>query len=101
MEWIWDLYGRGKLVLGADERMYMDFDEREIECLMTVGLWCAHPDCNMRPSIRQAFQVLNFEAPLPNLPAKMPIPEYRVSTAKANASSSEPSISTSSLYVRR
>ncbi|KAL6557341.1 hypothetical protein OROMI_017691 [Orobanche minor] len=44
-----------------------------MECLMIVGLWCAHPDYNSRPLIQQAIQVLNFEVQLPNLPLKMPV----------------------------
>uniref|UniRef100_A0A8I7BDP8 Uncharacterized protein n=1 Tax=Hordeum vulgare subsp. vulgare TaxID=112509 RepID=A0A8I7BDP8_HORVV len=43
---------------------------------MVVGLWCAHPDRGMRPSIRQAMNVLRFEAPLPSLPARMPVATY-------------------------
>ncbi|KAL8155852.1 hypothetical protein AgCh_001050 [Apium graveolens] len=39
---------------------------------MIVGLWCAHPDYQLRPTIRQAIQVLNFEAPLPSLASTMP-----------------------------
>ena len=41
-----------------------------------VGLWCAHPNRNLRPSIRQAIQVLNFEAPLQNISSRMPVPTY-------------------------
>lgn len=44
--------------------------------LLIVGLWCAHPDNNCRPSIKQAIQVLEFEAPLPTLPPNMPVPIY-------------------------
>ncbi|GFS34524.1 concanavalin A-like lectin protein kinase family protein [Actinidia rufa] len=72
VEWVWDLYGTGKLLEAADPKLSTDFDEKEMECLMVVGLWCAHPDHTLRPSIRQAIQVLNFEAPLPILPAKLP-----------------------------
>jgi hypothetical protein len=39
---------------------------------MIVGLWCAHPERNLRPSIRQTIHALNFEAPLPILPSNMP-----------------------------
>ncbi|XP_059647949.1 L-type lectin-domain containing receptor kinase IX.1-like [Cornus florida] len=76
VEWVWDLYGTGKLLEAADPKLCADFDEQEIKCLMIVGLWCAHPDYNLRPSIRQAIHVLNFEAPLPILPSKMPVPTY-------------------------
>ncbi|MFS7923302.1 putative non-specific serine/threonine protein kinase [Helianthus anomalus] len=43
---------------------------------MIVGLWCAHPDWSIRPSIRQVIQVLKFEGALPNLPMKMPVAMY-------------------------
>ncbi|KAL6347657.1 hypothetical protein AAG906_026185 [Vitis piasezkii] len=76
VEWVWDLYGVGKLVDAADPRLSDDFDEEQMERLMIVGLWCAHPDCNLRPSIRQAINVLNSEASLPLLPLKMPVPMY-------------------------
>jgi len=56
----------------------LEFDMKQMECLMIVGLWCAHPDLSLRPSIRQAIQVLNFDAPLPNLPGKMPVANYNI-----------------------
>ncbi|KDP37602.1 hypothetical protein JCGZ_06945 [Jatropha curcas] len=78
VRWVWDLYGEGKqkLLEGADPRLDGDFDEQQLVCLMVVGVWCAHLDAKLRPSIRQAIQVLNFEAPLPVLPLKMPEPSY-------------------------
>ncbi|WZZ80479.1 hypothetical protein YC2023_101051 [Brassica napus] len=80
VERVWDQYGRGELISAIDHQMGKDFDMKQAECLMIVGLWCAHPDINSRPSIKQAIQVLNFEAPLPNLPHKMPIATYHVSS---------------------
>ncbi|KAJ6751035.1 hypothetical protein OIU85_001558 [Salix viminalis] len=47
-----------------------------VERLMIVGLSCAHPDEHLRPSMRQSLHVLNFDAPLPILPSKMPVPSY-------------------------
>ncbi|XP_059647954.1 L-type lectin-domain containing receptor kinase IX.1-like [Cornus florida] len=75
-EWVWDLYGTGKLLEAVDPKLCANFDEQEIKCLMIIGLCCAHPDYNLRPSIRQAIHVLNFEAPLPILPSKMLVPTY-------------------------
>ncbi|KAI8532473.1 hypothetical protein RHMOL_Rhmol11G0217200 [Rhododendron molle] len=72
VEWVWDLYGMGRLLEAADPKVGPDFDEREMERLMIVGLWCAHPDHNFRLKIRQAIHVLNFEAPPPILPQKQP-----------------------------
>ncbi|MED6131843.1 hypothetical protein PIB30_013572 [Stylosanthes scabra] len=76
IEWVWNLYGQGKLLEGADWRLDLEFDMKQMECLMTVGLWCCHPDYSMRPSIRQVINVLNFEAPLPTLPSQLPVPMY-------------------------
>ncbi|KEH20098.1 lectin receptor kinase [Medicago truncatula] len=76
VEWVWELYGKGELFEGVDRGLNLEFDERKMECLMVVGLWCCHPDFTMRPSIRQVINVLNFEAPLPSLPSKLPVPMY-------------------------
>ncbi|KAL6616171.1 hypothetical protein ACP70R_038441 [Stipagrostis hirtigluma subsp. patula] len=74
--WVWELYGKNALLEAADWRLKGEFDEKQMERLMVVGLWCAHPDYAHRPSIRQALNVLKFEAPLPVLPPKMPVPTY-------------------------
>ncbi|KAL6202105.1 hypothetical protein ACLB2K_025816 [Fragaria x ananassa] len=51
VEWVWGLYGEGKVIEAADPKLCGYIDEKQMECLMMVGLWCAHPDYNMRPSI--------------------------------------------------
>ncbi|KAL7595410.1 hypothetical protein Lser_V15G30029 [Lactuca serriola] len=76
VQWVWELLGKGQLLSGVDQMLRMEFVVKEVECLMMVGLWCAHPDRNVRPSIRQAIQVLKFESALPNLPVKMPVAMY-------------------------
>ena len=78
VEWAWEPYGRKMILKAADERLSMEFDEKEMERLMVVGLWCAHPDHTLRPSIRQATSVLKLEAPLPTLPPTMPVPTFVV-----------------------
>ncbi|KAK9904369.1 hypothetical protein M0R45_000803 [Rubus argutus] len=44
VEWVWDLYGKGQILEVVDMRLNTEYDEKEIECLMVVGLWCCHPD---------------------------------------------------------
>ncbi|GLT29972.1 hypothetical protein SLA2020_047990 [Shorea laevis] len=99
VEWVWDLYGKGRLHFDVDERVRKDFDEKQAKCLMIVGMWCSHPDSSLRQSIRLAIQVLKFETTMPNLPAKMLVPMYRVPTPLVN--SKEPSISYSSIEASR
>ncbi|KAJ0656710.1 putative protein kinase RLK-Pelle-L-LEC family [Helianthus annuus] len=77
VQWIWGFLGKGELLSGLDRRL-KDFDLKQVECLMMVGLWCAHPDRSLRPSIRQAIQVLKFEGVVPKLPIKMPVPMYYI-----------------------
>ncbi|KAG5010471.1 hypothetical protein JHK87_018986 [Glycine soja] len=67
VDWVWEHYGMGALLKASDASLYGHFDEKEMERLMIVGLWCTHSDFLLRPTIRQAVQVLNFEAPLPIL----------------------------------
>ncbi|WMV50911.1 hypothetical protein MTR67_044296 [Solanum verrucosum] len=76
VDWVWRLYGMRNILEAVDPKLSSEFNEEEMEHLLIVGLWCAHPDSNCRPSIRQAVQVLNFEAPLPTLPRNMPVPTY-------------------------
>lgn len=71
MEWVWELYREGKVLEAADRKLGGDFDEKQIERLLIVGLWCAHLNYNIRPSIQRAIQVLKFEDPLPILPSNM------------------------------
>ncbi|KAG6516972.1 L-type lectin-domain containing receptor kinase IX.1-like [Zingiber officinale] len=82
VRWVWELYGRKMILEAADPRLQGEFDRRQMECLMIVGLWCAHPDPMARPSMKQAISALNFEAPfnfeapLPELPPVKPVPTY-------------------------
>lgn len=73
MQWVWELFSDGRILDAADERLDGEFDSGEMERVMVAALWCAHPDSSMRPSIRQAVNVMRSEAPLPSLPAKMPV----------------------------
>ncbi|KAK6916215.1 Protein kinase domain [Dillenia turbinata] len=75
-DWVWRFYASGKLLEAADPKLGGDFVEKEMECLMTVGLWCAHPHPHSRPSIGQALRALNSEAQIPILPQNMPAPTY-------------------------
>lgn len=73
VNWVWELYGCRMLLEAADPQLHGDFDKKQMESLMMIGIWCAHPDYHLRPSIRQAIQVLKFEAPSPILPVNMPV----------------------------
>ncbi|CAN6343750.1 unnamed protein product [Urochloa humidicola] len=104
VQWVWEFYGRGAILDAADDRLKGDFNPGEMETVMVVGLWCAQPNRSLRPSIRQAVNVLRREAPLPSLPAGMPVPTffsppsalYFTTSSTATGSSSTTATTTSS-----
>ncbi|XVE66644.1 hypothetical protein DITRI_Ditri08aG0094900 [Diplodiscus trichospermus] len=98
--WVWDSYGKQSLLDVADPKLCLDFDAKHMECLLIVGLWCVHPDPNLRPSIRQASKTLSFETPLPELRGMRSSPTDDVPIASGNKAS-EPCFSTSSITIPR
>ncbi|XP_028789206.1 L-type lectin-domain containing receptor kinase IX.2-like [Neltuma alba] len=96
VDWVWELHSGESVLEAADQRLCGDFSEQEMQRLMMVGLWCAHPDHIQRPPMRQVVQVLNFEAALPNLPSQKPalpndsvgISDFIFSNSSSSASAS-------------
>ncbi|KAK3432934.1 LOW QUALITY PROTEIN: hypothetical protein EUGRSUZ_D00447, partial [Eucalyptus grandis] len=76
VDWVWELYGTKRLLDAAYPKLGINFDGNQLECLMVVGLWCAHPDYIACPSIREASNVINLNASAPILPSKLPVPTY-------------------------
>ncbi|KAL6873739.1 hypothetical protein ACP4OV_013821 [Aristida adscensionis] len=68
LRWVWDLYDRSTLLEAVDERLAItshgklhDDEEWQLQRVLVVGLWCAHPDPTGRPSIVQAMNVLQSQ----------------------------------------
>ncbi|KAK4758561.1 hypothetical protein SAY87_019862 [Trapa incisa] len=76
VQWVWELYGDGKLLDAADPVLEGKYNTGEMEMMMVVGLWCCHPDYSLRPSIQEAFKVLKLNGSPPLLPPKMPVPTF-------------------------
>ncbi|KAG6479131.1 L-type lectin-domain containing receptor kinase SIT2-like [Zingiber officinale] len=53
----------------CDLRLGGEFVAREVELVLKLGLLCSHPDPSCRPSMRQAVQILEGEAPFPAMSA--------------------------------
>ncbi|TVU25990.1 hypothetical protein EJB05_28514, partial [Eragrostis curvula] len=52
-----ELHGNGMILDAADPRLNGDFDARQMERVLVVGLWCTQHDRSQRPSIRHAVRV--------------------------------------------
>ncbi|GLT64777.1 hypothetical protein SLA2020_372480 [Shorea laevis] len=91
VDWIWEACENQMLLGVVDKKLSTDFYVKEMECLLLVGFWCVHLSPSMRPSIRQAIKVINFEAALPNLQSRMLAPNYDIpntSVIRANKTGS-------------
>ena len=83
----------------VDEKLKMEFDEQQIECLLIIGLWCTYPHYELRPSIKQAINVLKSDAPLSILSPNVPLPAFfhPPLVDVSNLYSSHPNIPSSSI----
>lgn len=79
VDWIWGLYGQERIMEAADPRLDGDFDQEQMKRVLILGLACSHPDPQLRPSIRQALQVLiNPNEQMMPLPSTRPMAIYVV-----------------------
>ncbi|XP_059070677.1 L-type lectin-domain containing receptor kinase IX.1-like [Cryptomeria japonica] len=76
VEWVWDLFGQGKVLDAADTKLDGNFNCEEMERLMLVGLLCSHPDPKARLNIRQVIDILKLKAPRPHVPPTYPVAVY-------------------------
>ncbi|XP_062013147.1 L-type lectin-domain containing receptor kinase VII.1 [Rosa rugosa] len=61
VEWVWQLMVKGQLLNAFDERLRgrgLGLSEEEVERVLHLGLLCAYPEPNARPSMRQVVKVL-------------------------------------------
>ena len=87
LEWDRELHGKGEALLNtADQRLGGHFDEQQMKCLLILGLRCAHYEYDRRSSIKEALQVLNFEASLPLLQFDTPGSSHHTPTMNETAS---------------
>ncbi|KAF8647394.1 hypothetical protein HU200_065382 [Digitaria exilis] len=49
LEWVWRLHGAGRIVDAVDPRLTGEFDEKDAERLLLLGLACSHPNAGDRP----------------------------------------------------
>ncbi|ESQ35249.1 hypothetical protein EUTSA_v10007025mg [Eutrema salsugineum] len=59
VDWVRDLYGGGRVVDAADERVRGECGAAdEVELLLKLGLACCHPDPAKRPTMREIVSLL-------------------------------------------
>ncbi|CAK8565753.1 unnamed protein product [Lathyrus sativus] len=61
VDFVWGLYAKGKIIEAVDKRLNGEFDEVEMRKMLLLGLSCANPNSDERPSMRRVLQILNNE----------------------------------------
>ncbi|RWR78547.1 Protein kinase domain-containing protein [Cinnamomum micranthum f. kanehirae] len=81
VDWLWDLYGKGKILEAVDQRLKGEFDVEQMERVLKLGLACCHSNPNERPSMKVALRVLTGEASLPDPPIERPAFIWQLGTS--------------------
>ncbi|KAG2301952.1 hypothetical protein Bca52824_030603 [Brassica carinata] len=67
VDWVFGLWNRGNILDAVDPNMGFEYDQKEVEMILKVGLLCSHSDPRARPSMRQVLQYLRGDAKLSDL----------------------------------
>ncbi|PON49675.1 Serine/threonine protein kinase [Parasponia andersonii] len=60
VDWVWRLVETRELVAALDKRVKSKggYDMEEVENVLSLGLWCVHPEPQERPTMRQVVKLL-------------------------------------------
>lgn len=58
MDWVRDLYVKGKICEAVDKRMKGEYKVEVVEAVLKLGLACCHPDPQRRPGMKEMVAVL-------------------------------------------
>ncbi|KAL1209937.1 L-type lectin-domain containing receptor kinase IV.1 [Cardamine amara subsp. amara] len=67
VDWVFGLWTKGNILAAKDPNMGSEFDEKEVEMVLKLGLLCSHSDPRARPTMRQVLHYLRGDAKLPEL----------------------------------
>ncbi|KAL1831792.1 hypothetical protein ACET3Z_001443 [Daucus carota] len=70
VDWVRELHSKGEILRAVDPNLE-EYNQYEAELVLSLGLLCAHPNPDHRPSMRSVVQVLLGDASLPILPSNL------------------------------
>ncbi|KAL8116705.1 hypothetical protein AgCh_023017 [Apium graveolens] len=70
VDWVRELHSKEEILRAVDPNLE-EYNQYEAELVLSLGLLCAHPNPNHRPSMRSVVQVLLGDASLPMLPSNL------------------------------
>ncbi|KAJ8448134.1 hypothetical protein Cgig2_031858 [Carnegiea gigantea] len=72
IDWVWRLHKSNTITNVIDPKLKGAFDKEQAQSMLVLGLACCHPNPYMRPTMRNALQVLMGEATPPLVPFEKP-----------------------------
>lgn len=67
-DWVWSLHREGRILDAVDSRLGNDYNDKEAERLLLLGLACLHPMGSERPNAHAIVQFLSGLVPVPSVP---------------------------------
>ncbi|XP_043712017.1 L-type lectin-domain containing receptor kinase IV.1-like [Telopea speciosissima] len=67
VNWVISCWSRGMILDTVDSKLGMNYEVKEMELVLKLGLLCSHSIPTIRPSMRQVLRYLEGEVPLPDL----------------------------------
>ncbi|KAI5603443.1 hypothetical protein BDE02_01G219500 [Populus trichocarpa] len=68
VDWVLECWKRGAILGTVDPRLNVNYEVKEVELVLKLGLLCTHRTPAARPSMRQVVQFLEGDATLPDIP---------------------------------
>ncbi|CAH8352535.1 unnamed protein product [Eruca vesicaria subsp. sativa] len=67
VDWVFGFWNEGNILDAKDPKLGTEYDQREVEMVLKLGLLCSHFNPQARPTMRQVLYYLSGDAMLPEL----------------------------------
>ncbi|CAO2840728.1 unnamed protein product [Amaranthus hypochondriacus] len=67
VDWVYECWKRGVILETSDPKLEGDYNSEEMEIVLKLGLLCAHPKQDERPSMRHVLHYLHRDVKLPEI----------------------------------
>ncbi|XP_043689320.1 L-type lectin-domain containing receptor kinase IV.1-like [Telopea speciosissima] len=71
VDWVFNCWSRGAILDAVDSKLGLNYEEKEMKVVLSLGLLCSNWVPTARPTMRQVMQYLEGELPLPNLSSSL------------------------------
>ena len=66
MDWVFGFWNEGNILDAKDPNLGTEYNQREVEMVLKLGLLCSHSNPQARPTMRQVLHYVSGDAMLPD-----------------------------------